>query len=142
VKITAVSAGDPASKAIHAINSSQLLNAGTLDSEGAAYIGGTGGAGTIDSGGGALNPTDLSIGSNSVTADINLGRSTKTVNLLGQGRMNGNAIILNDKASITSTGASGIKDNPTGYGAGGASIDFYINGTVVFYIDANGGHNA
>jgi len=104
-------------------------------------VGSSDDAGMIDSGGSSLTPRSLKIGTQDVTDNVELSRSGKTIDMKGQARMNGKAIILNDASSITDEGARGIIDNSTGQGSGGASIDFYINGQCVFYINSTGGHD-
>ena len=89
----------------------------------------------------ARNSQDLQIGTSASTVDVNLSRAGQTVDMMGQARLNSNALITNNAASIIDVAGCGIVHNPAGQGVIVPSIDFYIDGVCVFYVDANGGHD-
>ena len=105
---------------------------------GDANIGPTGSAGKIDSGGSALSPQDLKIGSASETNDLELSRSGQSIKAKGQLVMNSNNLIMDNSSALTS--GSGFVYNAKGSGSAGESIDVYIGGVKVGYFDANGFH--
>lgn len=105
---------------------------------GDANIGPTGSAGKIDSGGSAISPQDLKIGSSSETNDLELSRSGQSIKAKGQLVMNSNNLIMDNSSALSS--GSGFVYNATGSGSAGESIDVYIGGVKVGYFDANGFH--
>jgi len=113
------------------------IAAAILDVEGEFRIGSTSSAGKVDSGGSSSSPLNLLLGSQNVTADVQLGRSGKIVDVMGNERVNSNQVIVNGASSLTATGGAGFVFNSLGHG-NGASIDFYINGVMVHYLDATG----
>ncbi len=99
--------------------------------------------GKIESGGTVAAPQDLKIGANGETDDVILGRAGQTIDMFGQERLNGNAVIMNNANAITDANGCGLLFNPDGHpGPAMRCIDFYINGAVVGFVDANGWNNA
>jgi len=99
-------------------------------------VGTTTGAGKVDAAG---TPTAqaLKVGSGSTTANVELGRSGQTIDMFGQERLNSNALVMNGATSHTASNSIAMIANATGHG-GGPSIDFYISGVMVRYVDATG----
>ena len=84
---------------------------------------------------------DLKIGTNT-TNDVILSRGGKTTDIMGNTRHNSMEVIMNDAANLTAANGCGFKYNAAGHdGPNDPCIDFYINGAVVGYIDADGWHN-
>jgi len=99
--------------------------------------------GKIESGGTGVAPQDLKIGVSGETNGITLGRAGVTVDVQCQTRVNSNAVIMNGAASLLDANGCGQVFNAVGHpGPNMPCIDFYINGAVVGYIDANGWNNA
>jgi hypothetical protein len=115
------------------------IAAAVLDAEGEFRIGPNNGAGKIDSGGSAGTPEDLKVGTQTVTSNVQLGRSGKIVDVMCNERLNSNQMIVNGVASLTTSGGAGFVFNSSGHG-NGASIDFYIGGVMLRFVDATGWH--
>jgi len=99
--------------------------------------------GRIESGGTIAAPQDLKIGANGETDDIIIGRAGQTIDMFGQARMNSNGIVMNGAGSVDAATGCGMLFNPDGHpGPAMPCIDFYINGAVVGWVDANGWNNA
>jgi len=103
--------------------------------EGHIQVGTTaaGGDGKVDA---ASNNRDLKIGTDT-TGNVRLSRAGQTIDMFGQARMNSNAIILNNVATILTAGSIALIANAAGHG-NGPSIDIYIGGAMVRYVDATG----
>ena len=86
----------------------------------------------------ARNSQDLQIGTSASTADVQISRAGQTVDMMGQARLNGNNLIMNDHADLTT--GSGFVYNQTGSGVLGESIDVFIGGSKVGYWDSAGWH--
>lgn len=124
---------------------------GTLQVDGSSKLSGNltvgpgGGAGTIDSNGIALAERDLEIGGGEGTKDVLLSRDGQRTDILGNARLNGNEVVLNDADNITDSnpnpvlGGAGFKFDPNG---GAPRINVYINGAVIGWMDVNGWNDA
>ena len=100
-------------------------------------------AGLIESGGTTAAPEDLKIGTNGETNGITLGRAGVTADVQCQTRVNSNAVIMNGALAINDANGCGLMFNPDGHpGPLEPCIDFYINGAVVGWVNANGWNNA
>jgi hypothetical protein len=100
-------------------------------------------AGSIESCGTTNAPQDLNIGTNGETNGIFLGRAGVTVDVQCQTRLNSNALIMNDALAINDANGCGQVFNAVGHpGPNMPCMDFYINGAVVGWVDANGWNNA
>ncbi len=120
----------------------KALVQGDLQVDEELRVGPTGSAGKIDAGG-TGQAQDLKIGTNNTTDDVILGRAGQTIDMFGQARVNSNAVIMNDADAITDNDGCGMLFNAVGHpGPAMPCIDFYINGAVVGYVDANGWNNA
>ncbi len=116
-----------------------VIAKGRLDAEEHIRVGTDAVDGQIDC---QANNRDLNIGTQNNTRNVILSRVGQTIDMFGQVQMNGNAILMNNGIDIIDPAARGIIDNPVGHIPGQPSIDFYIQGICVFYIDNIGGHNA
>jgi hypothetical protein len=106
-------------------------------------VGQAGEVGKIESGGTTVAPQDLKIGTNGETNDIRIGRAGVTVDVQCQERLNSKALIMNGAASLLDVNGCGQVFNAGGHpGPNMPCMDYYINGAVVGYIDANGWNNA
>ena len=120
----------------------KALVLGNLEVNEELRVGPTGSAGQIDAGG-TGQAQKLKIGSQNTTANVELGRGGQTIDMIGQERLNGNAVIMNGAANILAANGCGMLFNPNGHpGPNQPCIDFRINGAVVGWVDANGWHNA
>ncbi len=129
---------DGTSDVIIGRNGQQARFDGALAVMQAVQVGPSDSAGQIDSGGSALSPQDLKVGTDSVSSNLILGRSGKKVDIKGDARMNGAELIMDSSSGLSS--GCGFVYNATGSGTAGESIDVYIGGTKVGYWDANGWH--
>jgi len=112
--------------------------ASTLKVSGAVTVGPNNAAGRIDAvptAGGAANL--IEVGGQNSTSDVKLGRVGQTIDMFGQARLNSNAMVVNGAASLTAVGGAGFVYNAVGWG-NGPSIDFYLNGVMVRFVDATG----
>ncbi len=129
-------------RADHDVNVADDLNVGgDCAVVGGLHVGPEADAGMIDAGGDIAIPQDLKVGTGVGTQDVKIGRAGQTLDIFAQARANGNSVILNNAASITAGTGCGLLYNADGQGALEPSIDFYINGACVYYIDSAGGHN-
>jgi len=113
---------------------------GNVDFDGALQVGPAADAGEIDAGG-TPNAQKLKIGTSEQTDDIIIGRAGQTIDMFGQVRMNSNGIVMDNSVDVLT--GNGMIFNPDGHpGPLEPCIDFYINGAVVGYVDANGWNNA
>jgi hypothetical protein len=113
-----------------------LTVTGAADVDGALAVGPSNNVGLIDSGGSAITTRALKIGSQNVTAHLELSRSGQYAKMQGDLVVNGKSLILDSAISL----GFGFLYNSVGHGAGGASIDVYIAGNVVGYWDSLGWH--
>lgn len=107
---------------------------------GSLTVGPLAAAGSIDAG---ANPgaANLQIGTGNHTSNVVVSRNGQTTDIMGQARLNGNGLVMNDAAAVTDALGLGFRYNANGHG-NGASIDVYVFGVVVYYFDQDGGHNA
>jgi len=114
---------------------------GRLDAEEHVRVGTAANDGLIDA---ADDARDLKIGTQvDYTGDLILSRSGKMTDIMGKTRHNGMQVIINDAATLGAATGCGFMYNSNGHpGPNEPCIDFYVDGTLVGYIDANGWNNA
>jgi hypothetical protein len=81
----------------------------------------------------AANNRDLKIGTDT-TGNVRLSRANQTIDMFGQARMNSNAIVMNNAAAHNVAGSIAMIANAVGHG-NGPSIDIWINGVMVRFVD-------
>jgi len=114
---------------------------GRIDAEEHIRVGTAANDGLIDA---ADDARDLKIGTQvDYTGDLILSRSGKMTDIMGKTRFNKSQVIINDAASLGAASGCGFMYNSNGHpGPNEPCIDFYVAGTLVGYIDANGWNNA
>jgi len=151
LKVNDVNNANDNKKAAHFINSSTHADARALKIEGKTeIIGNTISNGTITITGAenSLEASDgeLWLGTSDVTDVVVIANAGKTTRVNGPldlndlARLNSHAVVVNGAAAVNTLGSgAGFIFNSAGHG-GGASIDFYIAGVMVRYMDPTGWH--
>jgi hypothetical protein len=112
-----------------------IIAHGDIYHQGSKITIGHGGAGQIDANT-ADGAQDLQLGTQNTTANVVLSHAGHTIDMFGQLRMNFGAVVLNSAVDLgIGNGGTGLVINQVGHG-NGASIDIYINGVFVRYVDS------
>lgn len=100
-----------------------LLIGGDCDLAGALLVGPAGAAGAIDSGGSAVTPRGLSIGTTNVTGDVTIGRA-------------GTDVIITDDLSVS--GKLIVNGHVEGFGGNQIDFDDEVHTNEALFIEAGG----